>query len=84
METTLSSKGQMVIPEPIRKAGRFRSGDKLDVGYVNGLVVVRKRQPLSQADARALILAGRQLPEQSEADREAVAEAIKTVRQRRK
>lgn len=83
MQTTLSSKGQMVIPEAIREQARFRSGDKLDVGYVNGLVVIRKRQPLSTAEARALILSGRNLPEQAEAEAAAVEDAIKTVRRRR-
>lgn len=83
METTLSSKGQMVIPEPIREQARFRSGDKLDVGYVNGLVVIRKRQPLSATEAQALISSGRNLPEQTEADAKAVGDAIKTVRRRR-
>jgi len=83
MQTTLSSKGQMVIPEAIREQARFRSGDKLDVGYVNGLVVIRKRQPLSTAEARALILSGRNLPEQAEAEAAAVEDAINTVRRRR-
>jgi AbrB family looped-hinge helix DNA binding protein len=83
MTTTLSTKGQTVIPEPIRDQARLRPGDKMDVGYVNGLVVLRKRQPLSAADARALILSGRGLPELTSADAEQVADAVQTVRRRR-
>lgn len=84
MQTTVSSKGQTVIPEPIREQARLRPGDKLDVGYVNGLVVMRKPVPLTPARARALILSGRDLPEMTAQDEEQVADAIQTVRRRRR
>jgi AbrB family looped-hinge helix DNA binding protein len=83
METTISTRGQTVIPEAIREQARLRAGDKLDVGYVNGLVILRKRRPLSAAEARALMLSGRNLPEASPADEQAVTDAIKTGRGRR-
>jgi len=83
MTTTLSTKGQAVIPEAIREQARLRSGDKMDVGYVNGLVIMRKRQPLSAAQSRALILSGSELPELNSADAEQVADAVQTVRRRR-
>jgi AbrB family looped-hinge helix DNA binding protein len=83
MMTTLSTKGQAVIPEAIREQARLKSGDKLDVGYVNGLVVLRKHAPLTAAQARSLILSGRSLPPQTAADEAAVAAAVTAVRRRR-
>lgn len=83
MITTLSTKGQAVIPENIREQARLKAGDKLDVGYINGLVVLRKRVPLTPAQARALILSGRELPTQTAADEARVRKAVATVRRRR-
>ncbi|MSU57264.1 MAG: hypothetical protein EXS35_03625 [Pedosphaera sp.] len=83
MITSLSTKGQVVIPEAIRNQARLKSGDRLDVAYANGLVVLRKRVPLTAARAHALILAGRDLPALT-ADGEAeVQDALATVRRRR-
>jgi AbrB family looped-hinge helix DNA binding protein len=82
--TTLSTKGQAVIPESIREQARLKTGDKLDVGYINGLVVLRKRMPFTPAQARALILAGRELPVQIARDEAAVRQVIAAVRKRRR
>lgn len=84
MQATISSKGQLVIPEAIREQARLQQGDKVDIGFADGLVVMRKRQPLTPARVRQLLAAGRQLPEQTPADEEAVAEAIRAVRARRR
>jgi AbrB family looped-hinge helix DNA binding protein len=81
--TSLSTKGQAVIPEAIRDQARLRPGDKLEVGYVNGLVILRKRVALTPAKARALILSGRDLPEATAKDEAEVQDAIDTVRRRR-
>jgi AbrB family looped-hinge helix DNA binding protein len=81
--TSLSTKGQAVIPEAIRDQARLRPGDKLEVGYVNGLVILRKRVALTPAKARALILSGRDLPVATENDEADVQDAIDTVRRRR-
>ena len=83
MITTRSTKGQAVIPESIREQARLKTGDKLDVGYINGLVVLRKRVPLTPAKARALILSGRELPDQTAEDETQVWEAVAAVRRRR-
>ena len=84
MIATLSTKGQMVIPESLREQARLKPGDKIDFGYVNGLIVGRKRVPLSPSQARALILSGRNLPEMTSKNEEEVADAIAAVRRRRK
>jgi AbrB family looped-hinge helix DNA binding protein len=84
MIAKVSVKGQTVIPEAIREQARIKPGDQLDVGYANGLIVMRKRRALTPARVRSLILAGRELPEMTPADEQAVAEAIERVRGRRK
>ncbi len=84
MIASISVKGQMVIPEAIREQARIKSGDQLDVGYVNGLIVLRKRQVMTPARVRSLLLAGRELPEIKPADEATVARALQRVRNRRK
>ena len=84
MIAKVSVKGQTVIPEAIREQARIKPGDQLDVGYANGLIVMRKRKALSPSRVRSLILAGRELPEMTSADEKAVTNAIESVRGRRK
>ena len=82
MIANVSVKGQMVIPEAIREQARIKTGDQLDVGYANGLIVLRKRRALTPARVRSLLLAGRELPEMTPADETAVARAVQQVRNR--
>jgi AbrB family looped-hinge helix DNA binding protein len=84
MIANISVKGQMVIPEAIREQARIKTGDELDVGYANGLIVLRKRRAMTPARVRSLLLAGRELPEMKPADEIVVARALRQVRNRRK
>jgi AbrB family looped-hinge helix DNA binding protein len=84
MIANISVKGQMVIPEAIREQARIKTGDELDVGYANGLIVLRKRRAMTPARVRSLLLAGRELPEMTPADEIVVARALQQVRSRRK
>jgi AbrB family looped-hinge helix DNA binding protein len=84
MIATVSVKGQTVIPEAIREQARLKPGDQLDVGYADGLIVMRKRRALTPARVRSLIFGGRALPEMTSADETAVANALQRVRSRRK
>ena len=84
MIANVSVKGQMVIPEAIREQARIKTGDKLDVGYANGLIVLRKRRAMTPTRIRSLLLAGRELPEMTPADETVVARALQQVRSRRK
>jgi AbrB family looped-hinge helix DNA binding protein len=84
MVARISVKGQMVIPEAVREQARIKSGDEVDVGYANGLVVLRKRRALTPARVRSLLLTGRELPELTLNDEAAVARAVQRVRNRRK
>lgn len=82
MIAKVSIKGQMVIPEAIRAQASIQAGDEVEVGFANGLVVLRKRQPLSPARVRALLRAGRDLPDLTAANEAAVARAVRRVRRR--
>jgi len=84
MIANVSVKGQMVIPEAIREQARIKTGDELDVGYANGLIVLRKRRAMTPARVRSLLLAGRDLPEMTPADETTVVRALQQVRSRRK
>jgi len=44
METKLSTKGQVVLPSPIRRKLGLRPGDPLDVSAENGRVVLTPRK----------------------------------------
>ena len=72
----------MVIPEAIREQARIRAGDEVEVGFANGLVVLRRRRPLTASRVRALLLAGRELPAMTGADEASVAGAVQRVRRR--
>lgn len=82
MIAKVSVKGQMVIPESVREQARIRPGDEVDIGYANGLVVLRKRRPLTPSRVRSLLLAGNELPELTSKDEATVAQAIQRVRSR--
>jgi len=84
MQATLSSKGQLVIPEALREQARLKQGDQVDIGYWDGLIVIRKRRPLTPDRVRALLAGGRQLPEMDETDNTEVLSAIREVRRARR
>jgi AbrB family looped-hinge helix DNA binding protein len=82
MIAKVSVRGQTVIPESIREQARIKPGDQLEVGYAGGLIVMRKRQPLTPALIRALLSASRRLPAMTARDERNVADAIQRVRSR--
>jgi AbrB family looped-hinge helix DNA binding protein len=82
MLTKVSSKGQTVIPSAIRELAGIRTGDELDVGCSGGLIVMRKRVPLTAARVRSLLRRGQGLPPISSADEPTVATAVDRVRRR--
>jgi AbrB family looped-hinge helix DNA binding protein len=84
MHATISSKGQLVIPEALRDQARLKQGDQVDIGYWDGLIVLRKRRPLTPERIRSLLAGGRQLSEITEADQDEVFAAIREVRRSRR
>lgn len=84
MVTTVTTKGQAVIPAAIRKQARIWAGDQVDVRYVNGLVVMRKRTPLTPERVHSLSLAALRLPLLTTTDETTVAKTIQRLRARRR
>ena len=84
MIAKVSVKGQTVIPEAIREQACIRPGDQLEVGYANGLIVMRKHRPLTPARVRWLLRAARGLPELTAAGEAAVTRAVERVRSQRR
>lgn len=82
MIAKVSVKGQMVIPEAVREQARIQAGDEVEIGYANGLVVLRKRRPLTPSRIRSLLLSGNSLPELTPKDEAAAARALQRVRSR--
>lgn len=82
MIAKVSVKGQMVIPKAVREQARIQSGDEMEVGYANGLIVLRKRRPLTPARVRSLLLTGSKLPELSLNDEATVTSTLQRVRSR--
>jgi AbrB family looped-hinge helix DNA binding protein len=78
----VSLKGQMVIPEAIREQARLKPGDEVEIGYANGLIILRKRRPLTPARVRSLLRTGSDLPLLTPKDENAVADAVQRVRRR--
>lgn len=72
----------MVLPKAIREMARIKAGDALEVGYSGGMIVLRKQLPLDSSRVRRLLQEGRKLPEMTEADTVAVADAVRGVRRR--
>jgi hypothetical protein len=54
------------------------------VGYVNGMIVMRKRTPPTAQQVCDLIACGKKLPELTPANEAEVNDAIQTVRRRRR
>ncbi len=84
MNATISSKGQLVIPESIREQARLQQGDQVDIGFVDGLVVLRKRLRLSASQVRAMLAGGGELPDVTPAVEREVAEVVADVRKGRR
>jgi len=74
----------LVIPESIREQARLRQGDKVDIGFADGLVVLRKRLPLSSAQVRAMLAGGDELPQSTPSDEQEVAGVVAEVRKARR
>ena len=50
METRVSTKGQIVLPKPIRKRMGLRPGDPLDAKIESGRIVLTPRRTRSRKD----------------------------------
>ena len=82
MVAKVSVKGRIVIPDVIRKQAHIGAGDEMDIGYSNGLIVMRKRKPLTPAQIRSLLLSENDLPALSPESEASVTSVVERVRKR--
>lgn len=78
--TKMSSKGQVVIPENIRRALRLRTGVRFVVTGGNGIVVLKVINPPSPAEFDALVAEARRQAKKAGMKRSDVAAAVAAVR----
>ena len=50
MQTTISSKGQLVLPAPLRERDRIAAGQKFEIERVEAGQYLLKRQPVPDND----------------------------------
>jgi AbrB family looped-hinge helix DNA binding protein len=81
--TKMSSRGQVVIPEPIRRQMGLEAGDRFVVFAHNDTIVVKKINPPSMKDFEAMIRKARRQAKLAGLKRADVAEAIAAVRRRK-
>ena len=78
--TKMSSKGQVVIPESIRRRLKLKSGSQFVVVGDNDVVILKAIAPPSLAEFDSLILEARRQGKQSGIKKPDIAAAIKKVR----
>ena len=83
MTATVSADGQVQLPVELREGAHLQPGDRLEAQLYKGTLVLRKRQPLTDAQCAALLEGSRSLPEAGPADEAAVADAVREARVRR-
>ena len=81
--TKMSSKGQVVIPESIRKALGLKAGSQFVVVGNKGVVILKEISPPSMNDFEALISEARRQAREAGMKRSDVAAAIAETRARR-
>jgi len=78
--TKMSSKGQVVIPEDIRKRLGFKTGSQFVVIGENDVVILKAISPPSMEEFDALIAKAREQAGQAGMKRSDIAAAIANVR----
>jgi bifunctional DNA-binding transcriptional regulator/antitoxin component of YhaV-PrlF toxin-antitoxin module len=58
----LSADGKIALPEQLRQDAHLNPGDKLEVQLYKGTIVLRKHEPLSPEQCRALLEQSRSQP----------------------
>ena len=83
MTATVSADGQVRLPPELRESAQLQPGDRLGAQLYKGTLVLRKRQPLTDAQCAALLEGSRRLPAAGPADEATVADAVREARVRR-
>ncbi|HSU93711.1 MAG TPA: AbrB/MazE/SpoVT family DNA-binding domain-containing protein [Gemmatimonadaceae bacterium] len=80
--TTLSSKGQVVIPEEIRERLGLKAGAQFVVLGNKDVVIFKVLQPPAKRDFTALVQQARKAAKQSRVRRSDITKAVATARRR--
>lgn len=80
--TKLSSKGQVVIPEEIRKQLQLQTGDQFIVIAEGDVVILKTLNPPSIRDFDSMIAKARKQAKGTKLSKNAIEKAIKDVRQK--
>ena len=80
--TQLSSKGHVVIPEPIRKKLKLKTGSKFVVVGEKGTVVLKEIAPPTMSEFDSLISEARKQARKVGLKRGDITQAIKSARTR--
>ena len=81
--TKMSSKGQVVIPEEIRKRLKLRAGAQFVVIGEDDVVILKAVTPLSMAEFDVLIAEARSQAKQAGLKRSDIADAVARARGRK-
>jgi AbrB family looped-hinge helix DNA binding protein len=81
--TTLSSKGQVVIPEAIRRRLGLEAGAQFVVIAEGDVVILKRLASPPRAEFAALVTRARRVAQQTGLTREDVASAVRKVRRTR-
>jgi AbrB family looped-hinge helix DNA binding protein len=81
--TTLSSKGQVVIPEAIRRRLGLEAGAQFVVIAEGDVVILKRLGPPPHAEFDALVTRARRVAQQTGLTREDIASAVRKVRRTR-
>jgi AbrB family looped-hinge helix DNA binding protein len=81
--TKMTSKGQVVIPEGIRKRLRLKTGSRFVVIGEKDVVILKEIAPPSMAEFDDLVAEARRSAKRAGMKRSAVARALSEVRGRR-
>jgi len=79
----MSSRGQVVIPEPIRNQMGLKAGDRFVVFAHNDTILLKKIEPPSMKDFDAMTRKARRQAKLAGLERADVAKAVAAVRRRK-
>jgi len=82
--TKMSSKGQVVIPENIRKRLKLKTGSRFVVVGKNDVIILKTIEPPSMQEFNGLIKEVRQKAKKAGLKRSDISEAVSQVRRRSK
>ena len=84
MNAVLTADGKITLPEQLRHDAHLHPGDQFEVQLYKGTIVLRKHEPLSAEQCRALLEQSRSQPKPTAADDAVVEDVIRQARSNRR